>query len=321
MKIRTVAALFFCTATSGLVAAAPTGTASVTSAEVMKHLEQTIAWYRSINAVERSGALANDVLLRETAHRISIEALQRGFAFARAEAALLGPDPPSAATSAGTGRTSSGVTIEQLSSRARERVTKLELRLGELDAGPIASRSARAIHAARRKQVLAELNLAKQIEDSIKGLAAFMGSVGARSNGLSSRIDQLERGVPEVMSAARQPVQASALPAGNTPPFHAESAGLFGLATELFTLARARAQLKHLIEQTDALLKSASECKVPLSGELRAAIRRSDAIGAESASDDPEETRQWVPGNRLTVRPFQTAFHRTRTVARARHPD
>ena len=278
--------LFFCTVTSGLAAAAPTGTPPVTGADVIGHLEETIAWYRSVTMVERSAALANDVLLRETAHRTSTEALQRGFAFARAQAGLLGTDPLPAAASSGAGRTSSGLTVEQLVGRAKERVTKLELRLGELDTPPKASR---AIHAARRKQVLAELNLARQIEDSIKGMAAFMGSVGARSNGLSSRIDQLERSVPEVMSAGRQPAQASAQPAANTAPFHAESAGLFGLATELFTLARARTQLKHLIEQTDELLKSAREVRGPLSGELRAAIRRSDAIEAESASSDPEQ--------------------------------
>ncbi len=266
-----------------LCALAPAAAPPDRSAEVLKHLEQTIAWYRNTSAVERSAALQNDVLLRETARRTSAQALQRAFAFARAEAALRGADPArTSAPSAEPGRN-----MERAAARARERVAMLELRLSELDdAAAKAPAAARAAQAARRKQIVAELNLARQIEDSIKALVAFAGAAGAAGGGLSGRIDQLERSVPEALRASQPAAPAPA--AGSAPSFHPESAGVFGLATELFTLARARTHLNHLIEETDALLKSAGERRAPLSAELRAAIRRSDEIEAASASGDPE---------------------------------
>jgi small-conductance mechanosensitive channel len=73
-----------------------------------------------------------------------------------------------------------------------------------------------------------------------------------------------------------------------TPAFRAESAGMFGLATQLYTLARTRRQLSHAVDETDTLLAALREIRTPLGAEMRNSIRRSDAIGA-SSSDNPEQ--------------------------------
>ncbi len=252
---------------------------------VLRHLEQTIAWYRNVGSLERSAALAHDVLLRESARRMSTEALQLGFAFARAEAPRVGPEPAAIRSAGSAAQSGSGRNMEQVMGRARQRVARLEQRIADLDrALAKAPAPARAIQSAHRTQALAELNLAKQIEESVQKLAAFMGAAGTGGGGLTARIDQLERSVPEAMrSADAGPAAAS----GNS-PFRPESAGVFSLATELVTLVRARSQMNGLIEETDALLNNTAELRAPLSTQLRASIRRSDSIGAASASEDPE---------------------------------
>jgi small-conductance mechanosensitive channel len=270
----------------GCTVAAPPADASGRADDVVRHLEQAIAWYRSMGAAERSEALADDVVERDAARRMSTQALQLAFTFARAEAALLGPEQTSAPAAAQTG---SGRNMDQVAARAKQRVAGLEQQLAALDiAAAKAPRSARPLIEARRQQLADELDLAKQLQKSVNDMAAFIGSVGAGNTGLASRVDELERSVPEIMRAANQPPPPGAA-AATTTPFHAESAGIFALSSELVTMVRARHQLKHLIEDTDALLKSANSLRTPLSDEFRAAIRRSDAIGAESASDTKAE--------------------------------
>jgi small-conductance mechanosensitive channel len=252
---------------------------------VLRHLEQTIAWYRNVGSLERSAALAHDVLFRESARRMSAEALQLGFAFARAEAPRAGPGPAAIRSAGAAGQSESGRNMEQVMGRARQRVARLEQRIADLDrALAKAPAQARAIQSAHRTQALAELKLAKQVEESVQKLVAFMGTAGASGGSITARIDQLERSVPEAMRSA----DAGPAAASGNPPFRPESAGVFSLAAELWTLARARSQINGLIEETDALLNSTAELRAPLSTQLRASIRRSDSIGAASASDDPE---------------------------------
>jgi small-conductance mechanosensitive channel len=286
-----------CVVFSSLFAASPApvlepAATPVGAADVLAHLERTISWYRKLNAVERFPALANDVLRRETARRMSIHALQLAFDFARAQAALLTVDRPSAEPPVGSPVGRSGRSLEQVAARATERVARLEARIRELDSAVVkAAVRARPILIARRKQALAELELAEQIQGSAKGLVAFMDTVGAANNGLAGRIDQLERSVPDALRRPSPGAQSSPLrsDAASAPPFHPESAGIFGLATELFTLTRAKTDLKHAVEETEALLKSVAQLRAPLSGELRTSIRRSDEMAAASASDDPAQ--------------------------------
>lgn len=278
----------------GAAAAATPSPASAPS-DVLAHVERVISWYRDVNAMEGSPELAKDVLLRETARTMSTEALQLAFAFARAEAALSNANvSPGASSEAGSRQGTTG-RIEQVAARAATRVANVQVRLENLDAAIAnAPERSRFVLLERRQRILAELGLAKQIQESVQNLAAFMGSVGTGNGGLASRIDQLERSVPEAMQRREQrPPQARPagvnLAAETAPVFRPESVGVAGLATELFTLARARTRMKRVIAETDALLESIGQLRAPLANELRNSVRRADAIGAASESDGSQE--------------------------------
>ncbi|HWR53273.1 MAG TPA: mechanosensitive ion channel family protein [Bryobacteraceae bacterium] len=284
-----------CTVLAGLAMSAdpPPAPVRVRAADVLKHLEQTISWYRNINAVERSSALANDVVLRDTARRTSAEVLQHAFDFARAQAAFVEPEQP-AARANGSRPGAPGRNMDRVAARAAERIAKLDARLEGLDrAAEKATARSRPIILAQRKQALAELNLAKQIQGSVQSLVAFMGASASTSDALVNRVDQLEHSVPEAMRAPQQRSTAApavaAVPASAAPVFRPESAGMFGLATQLYTLARTRRQLTQAVNETDALLAYIRQIRTPLGAEMRNSIRRSDAIGAASGSDNPEQ--------------------------------
>src|SRR5262245_44724623 len=83
--------------------------------DVVNHLERTIAWYRKLQAAEQA---STDVLVRQSIHQTSLQALQLAFDFAHSEAGLLA----AAAQAPQNGGAPASGNLQQASSRAVERV-------------------------------------------------------------------------------------------------------------------------------------------------------------------------------------------------------
>ncbi len=179
---------------AGLIISGAPPPAPATAADVIAHLEQTIAWYRHMSAEQGSSAGSSDVLLRDSTRLASIQALQLAFDFARAQAALVAgaasPNPSAPGARSGN--------LQQASSQAGERVTGLTSRIEDLDAKIAKTTpSERNALTAQRTELQAELDLAKEIQATLQNLLSFSGSAGSVSGGLSGRIDELENSVPE----------------------------------------------------------------------------------------------------------------------------
>src|SRR5690349_19342418 len=96
--------------------------------DVLGHVKRSISWYRHLNSIEQSPALANDVLLRESTHTSAVKALQLAFDFGHAAASLL-----DATTSPTTGGTPQNRNLTQAAARAAARVDNLRAQLKAVD--------------------------------------------------------------------------------------------------------------------------------------------------------------------------------------------
>ena len=253
--------------------------------DVTDHLQQTIAWYRHLQGVEQA---SSDLLIRESVHQASLKGLQLAFDFARAEAGLIAPEAQPQGSNPGSGN------LQQALVRAADRVTNLELRLSTVEASLAkAPGSQRAALEAQRKEILAEIDLAKEIQTTIQTLVTFSGNLGGGGSGLAAQIDELERSVPEAMhqkgaTAAASPRAPAANTAVQTPP---ESRGIVGLIGDVLSVHARRSQVLDLRKETDALIASITKLRAPLLNEIRASTRRADEIGASTgdASDAQKE--------------------------------
>ncbi|MEO8660986.1 MAG: mechanosensitive ion channel domain-containing protein [Bryobacteraceae bacterium] len=261
---------------------AATPTTPVQPGEIVAHLARTIAWYRRVAAVEQSTQVTGDVLARDNAQRTAVRALQLSFDFARAAAPLAGADKPAGNTAA-----PATTRVQQAAAKAIERVASVEAQIAEVDATLATAKAAtRSTLQARRKELLAELGIAKEIKEAMSQLRLFLSgqnkSGGADLLGL---IDRLERTVPE---ATRTAQPAPALPA---PPAVVgdEPAGIFALTSEVIALARSKDALIEALAETDTLRKSMDALRTPLVKDLTNAIKRSDSAAADSASQNVEQ--------------------------------
>ena len=271
-------------------AAAPPPT-TIRAEDVIAHLEQTIAWYRHLVALEQSPAASGDLLLRESTHQTAIEALRLAFRSARAEAALLSSNQAPAQNSGAAAAAAGGQSLQQALTRAADRVTGLQSRIAETDASiQKAPARQRAALAGQRKELDAELQLAKEIQTTIQDLVNFSGSVtnpGGGAAGLTAQIGELERSVPEARtgqtpSNTSAPASSSATHTAPSNPqmFNPETAGLIGLAGNLIATRGNRTQIQNMIRETDNLTADIDRLRVPLLNEVRDSIRRSDELTA-----------------------------------------
>ncbi len=271
---------------SGFSGAAPAQPpVPLTAADIVAHLARTIAWYRRVAAVEQPSQAAADVLAQDNVKRASTKALQVAFDFARAGAPLVKTNQPAAG-----GEPADRSRAEQASSRAAERVASVEARIAEVDTAIGKARApARATLLARRKELQAELTLARQISESLKGLRTFLGGQAAGGGAdLLGYVEKLERSVPEAMRGVPPPPAAAPAPgaAVSGSAFRPESAGIFSLIAETIQLTSTKTQLGDALAETDSLRKYLELTRTTLVSELRRIIQRSDAASNDSAAQD-----------------------------------
>jgi len=286
---------------------------SIQASDVVAHLEQTIGWYRRISTDEPSTGVPGDILFREATQQNSTKALQLAFDFARAEAAILGSNPgnssqpqqpggggtnPVGANPAGTNQGATnpgGQDLLAAAAKAASRVSMLQDRIKSLDSEIAkASGRSRTTLTAQRSELQAELDLAQEIQTTIRDFTNFSGGAGS-GGGLLGEINDLERSVPGAERNPANPPAADAVrnaapttaAAASSTIFHPESAGILGLITELFTMRSSRAQLGDLLKETDTLIQSIDKLRTPLANDARQSVARSDAI--VSNSQDPAQ--------------------------------
>jgi small-conductance mechanosensitive channel len=259
---------------------------SLHTGEIVAHLARTIAWYRHVVAVEQSAQPPADLLAQDGPQRTATRALQLAFDFARTAAPIITPAPFAAGTTP-----AAGSSMERTAARATERVAAAEAQLAQVDeALTKAGVQARATLTARRKELVAELNFARQIKDSVQSVRTFLSGQATGGADLLGFVDRLERSVPEAMRSTQQQPGAAAA-AGTTPAplFRPESAGIFALITEGVGMARAKSQFDDAIAETDALRTNLDQIRAPIVADLTAAVRRSDVAMNDSASQTVEQ--------------------------------
>ena len=315
--IRSVAAVFSLWIAGAFALGAPQSP-SVQPEDIVGHLQQTIAWYHFVTSVVNSDA--TDILQRDRVQRQALDATRLAFESARAEVTLMaGESAGSNAAANPSPQTGQSTNLQQAASRAEDRVNRIQSWLQDVDALlRKAPARTRATLIARRSELEAELGLAKEIQSTVQRFVRFSGlqeSSGSRSDALLAEINQLGRSIPETMSG--QATGTSAAPsAHNATPasaqvFHPESAGIFPLFEELFTLTRGRSRLNDAMRRTDELARNIDRLRVPVASELKEAVHRSESLATAANTSD----LQSITAGRQEIERLSARFKQLSTAA------
>jgi small-conductance mechanosensitive channel len=251
--------------------------------EILEYLNQTVVWYRNVAAASQSPSGSRDALFADALRRSSIEVLQLGFDFARAQAAIPSVNA-SENTVPGQSRSQNMAHAEAAAAQRAEQVqSELDQLNRRIQGAPAQSLAALG---AQRDELTSELNFARARRDQLHNLVGFFSLPGEA--GLAAKIIDLERSVPE---AARSPQNVSAgtttgARAAAQEDFRPESAGLVSLTTKILSVSRRMSRLDQLAQETEGLRQANQKLRAPLRKAMQDVIAQGDAVAKAADSAD-----------------------------------
>lgn len=282
--------LFFFPARISRAAKAPTS-APITSGDVLEFLNHTIDWYHRVEAVDPTAAHSQELLVRANVRDNAKQIVKLGLQFGRAEAAMIDSAAASGATSTTNASVNGGANLSQLAAKAAAHVQQIQSQIAQvetnLQSAPPTSQPALA---QQRDRLNAQLNLAKAQQDVLTQYAGFVAAAQAGdSTSLSSKIDALERSVPEI--ASDQSAAANVANDTNNTTDTAESANLISIFRELFTMNSRMSELSSLTSETQRLIEENEKFRQPIRNAIVDAIRRADQLAASTQPADASDQR------------------------------
>ena len=271
--------------------------AYVPATDVVHHLEQSIAWYRTVVGTASLEGITDQVVLNSSVHQTAVRAVQAGFDFARADAALIAARGQQAEQPQATGR------LELAAQRAATRISNIQSRIAALnDTLPKANAKERPLLEAQRRELQAQLNLAQQVQQTIQGIVSAAGDATS-GGGLAGQISELERSIPEAQRKQRASAAQTNQTAGgasastaasnaqtaNAPTFRPQSAGLLALLSELIALTKTESQLKSAVGATTSLSAEIARLKLPLTSGVRSAVQLSEQLTGAAANETADQ--------------------------------
>jgi small-conductance mechanosensitive channel len=176
--------------------------------QVVSHVSRTITWYRRILALQQLPVDFDDVVPRDRLYQTALTSLQLAFDFGHAAGAMAGKAQTTADAKADDSPDSDtqGTAVDRAAARMADRISNLQGQLTSLDE-QIAHAAAKDKDTlvARRGEVAAALDLAKEIQGTVGQIQRFEEATDTHasgaSGGLAAQIADLRRSVPEVRGA------------------------------------------------------------------------------------------------------------------------
>lgn len=262
----------------GTVAASPEKVGlPVPPEQVVNHVSRTITWYRRILALQQISADSDDIVPRDRLSQTALTSLQLSFDFGRAAGAM------ASATQEAPDASDQGSEIDRAAARMADRITNLQAQL------------ASANDQAKRAEISAALDLAKEIQSTVGQIQKFEETsdahAGGASGGLAAQISDLRKSVPELHGAAPPAAAPDKKPASTSntaETFRPESAGIIALIGKWFSLESARRDLADAARQTDGMTKDLGKVRDAVVQQIRTVSNQN----LEATANDPATLAQ-----------------------------
>jgi small-conductance mechanosensitive channel len=277
------------------------GSSSSPAEDLVPFLNQTVIWYRQLNAQQQLINEPSDVLFLSDNRRIADQVVRLSFDFARTRAQALAGQQASAP--AGAPNTSSQYQrLADLVAKADQQVKQSQQELeGMRKKLPYTAGKKRRTLQATIDETESELELFQARRDAMRNMLQVAGGGQAAawaSGALAAQIEELARTVPGVAEPPKESTPTATLTPSASSPAAALAAlgtqehrttpnGILALISNLFSLRRKVEALDTNLRSTESLAESAKGLRSPLVAKIRELVQRGDQLAAQPDSTDP----------------------------------
>jgi small-conductance mechanosensitive channel len=283
-----VTALLLLTSYSGFAQNAP---APGNSDEIISFLNQTILWYRQLNAQRQLATQPSDVLFLNDNRQVADQVVRLAFEFARARAQAVATRPAGGMPSPGNPPASQFQRMADSANKAEQQVKQAQQQIAGLQRQLATATGARhRTLTAALDEAQSELELFQARRDTLRGLLQF-ASGGGGSASLNAQIEELARTVPSAISKETaeggKPTSAATNTASvATAERRQAPSGILAIITDLFELRRKLNALENDLALTDSLAQTSRSLRSPLVATVRELTQQGDQLAAQPDSQD-----------------------------------
>jgi len=258
--------------------------------QIIHFLNQTITWYQRLIVERQIATSPGEILFANDNRPVAEQIVHLSFDFARAGAQLLSTNPNPRANAA-VPADSHYQALAQSASKLDDQVKQTQADLASLRQRlETASPRQRKTVESTIAETQSELALLEARRDALRGMLRFLGGAGEPGS-FASQIDTLESSVPlnpagetAANAGTSHTAESAALAASAQ---RLESAGIWGILREIFSLTQKLRTIEQATQLTDDLTKNVEQLQAPLRSSLKEMLRQSDAILNQPDSQDP----------------------------------
>jgi hypothetical protein len=270
------------------------GTAQVavlTDDQVVRLLDETVDWYRTLGIQQQSVSQPSDVIIlyanRQTADKVVNIALD----IARANAELLSSAASKASVAGNTATSPQTLTAQQQSLETQR--ARLQTEIDSARRGPAAAGKGRnAGGTAKSDELQAELDMVNARRNLLDTMTQFVNESDAalaRVNALKAHIEAIAVSLPAANTASELRPTAAAVPGAGTATqgvpsvpqsVSDRSSGIWDLAVDAYDLTRKHASIEAIDRRTASLEQTFRSLQSPSIAQLKEFSARSDALAA-----------------------------------------
>ena len=268
---------------------------------VLRYLNQTVSWYRSVLLQQQMASDPADVVFAENSRNLALQVLRLTFEYGHSSANLLQADVKSnpADQQAPQDTTPRSRNMAQLAATAQARVKQAQKDLENLERQEFrANEQQRKLLRQQIEEQQSELDLAQARYQTLSSFVDFSTTTGTTSAaGVLGKINELERTVPEARAPKKSPstseseadnepaAKSTQVVAGTAP--RSQNYGIIALTSDLFALNRKLRTQKEALDNTQALRDQVNSIRTPLVARLRQITARGEELSSAAQSTDP----------------------------------
>jgi small-conductance mechanosensitive channel len=284
-------------------AAPPTQTAPsravMTGEQVIRILDETVDWYRTLGAQQQWATQPSDLLILYANRQIADRVIGLAFDLARANAELLSSEAE-VAQKAAADTASSPQAMQRVQQQLDARRAELQAEITSLQRGLAARPKAQGGEVqARISQLQSELDLVNARRNLYSSIAQFTYQSDANGTGasaLKAHIDAIAASLPSSSSGAAPAAAAAGSPAGSVAASTALSAsgsgsengagriGIWDLASNVMRLADKLRIINTADRRTADLQNTFTQIGAPPQEKIKALSAQGDALAAQADS-------------------------------------
>jgi len=284
-------------------AAPPTQTtpsrAVMTGEQVIRILDETVDWYRTLGAQQQWATQPSDLLILYANRQIADRVIGLAFDLARANAELLSSEAE-VAQKAAADTASSPQAMQRVQQQLDARRAELQAEITSLQRGLAATPKAQGGEVqARISQLQSELDLVNARRNLYSSIAQFTYQSDANGTGasaLKAHIDAIAASLPSSSSGAAPAAAAAGSPAGSVAASTALSAsgsgsengagriGIWDLASNVMRLADKLRIINTADRRTADLQNTFTQIGAPPQEKIKALSAQGDALAAQADS-------------------------------------